>query len=312
MSSKDHKRKVLILSCCMAVKNVAGPVTREEVQRLRGMSKLNYKSAMQFLRGATEADDLFTLIESAKSFAKKLRTYDEAAFKKRLPHLNDMYAIIPKGADFKSKVHAPEDAVAAQIPIKVHLVTLNALLRQRNLKPLATWRGTHAAILERIAKVRKAMEQDRSDVQRVPTVVANGAYKSDEEAFAKTGHRTSGRNKGDDKHDARKARFIASRIEPLPEPKTYNLKGSDIKKGKFSAAIKTAKSKRGTPITSKGPTVHLREIAAALNIEAKVARHKARRYATELQKLEVGKYTYPKEKIDAVKAILNADNRKRQ
>lgn len=300
---KDHKRKVLILSCCMAVKNVLGDVTRSQVQALRAMPKINYLTALKFLMSPKIVDD--DVLVSAKAFAKKLKAYDGVAFKRRLPALNDMYAIIPSAANFKSRVHAPEPTQVPQVPIKVHLVTLNALLKQRGLKPLAVWSGTRNAIEERIVKVRKAMEQDRSDVQRAPTVVAEGAYKSDEEAFAKTGHRFGGRRKKDEKDDARKNRFIAGRIEKLPTPthSTHSLKLSELKGGKQLAAKVKA---------IKGDTITLSEIAAALNIDAKVARHKARRYVGDLKQYEVAKYIYPKAKAEAVKAILNSDNRKRK
>lgn len=58
----------------------------------------------------------------------------------------------------------------------------NALLKHKGLSPSAGWKGTKEALLKRISK----LEMEFAEKQ--PTVVANGAYKSNREAIDKTGH----------------------------------------------------------------------------------------------------------------------------
>lgn len=303
--NKDHKRKVLVLATCMAFSKIA-PATREQIQHLRNETRLNYQLAAEYLASGHSIDDdrLGELIESAKTYAKKFREYTDEDFKKRLPALNALYLIFPSGTSFVSGVK-PKKPEEPKVPIKVHLVTLNALRRVANKKPLGSWRGTHKQILAEIIKVRKQLETpDFKKTNIGITVVAENAYKSDQEALARTGHTMRGKTRSQQKYERRKTSFVEALHPPTA---THNLKLTDLKHGKrLQSDVNKVRGKK--PI---GDTIKLSDIAQELGIEGKVARHKARRYAEQLKKLEVKKYHYAPSSRAAVIAILKADNRKR-
>jgi hypothetical protein len=317
MDKRSHKRKVMVLASCLACKSIT-QATREQVQHLRNEKKLNYEKAVLYLitgnssppmsqrQRSDETIKAYEAITQAKKFARELRSYDDAGFRLRLPALNAHYLPFPPGTQFKS-TSAPKDK---KVPIKVHLITLNAIRKQRGLKPLNSWRGTAKELLEQIDKQRRAHDQEVKESIVVPkheAVVAFGAYRSDEEAFARTGHRVAGRTKSDEKAQQRKERFIDQRTPASPAPRTsskHALKISEVKGGATLASAIKAKS--------TGPTFTLGDIADELEMDRKVARHKARRHAAQLQKFEVNKkYTYDSKSRGAVKAILQSDNRKR-
>lgn len=297
------KTKHAICTVLLAMRDNHVPLPERAAVLLLRKDKQNFKTVLEaLLPKDISADDARAVTESIREWSATLKPYTDDTFRKKFTDIHELVALAA-GAAFVSKIKAedvptPVPAKPAMIKAVQLLPTLNGLLRLLKRPTLKSWKGSREALEKRIDDTRRQLEALPPPApKKAQTVVAEGAYKTEEEAFARTGHRTNGKTKKMIKDEKRKERFIKARIEPTS---SHTLKASELK------GVKATKP--------KGDVVTLADVARTLNMQPKVARGKGRRYAKELLKLQIdkdSKYKYPPSNAEAVAAILREDGRKK-
>lgn len=277
------KNKRLIL----AAAHVLDPTpTRDEVQRVRAMGSVHFmRTALSRLREGSETTEN---ISKVHDICKQWRKLNDAQFNKKYPHLDALW---------NTGVARPASREGIELPKPVHtppadrLALLNKLRVKAKLEPLKAWKASRQSLEEAIDKAKKKIASDIPSFQVHPAVVAEGAYKSTQEAIMKTGHSEAGKSKKVEKNEAKKQRIVEKRT-------SHDIKLSEVKGGKkLVAAVKEA-----------GDTITLADIAATLGMLPKVARAKARKNKAKIAKYEIKgtKYKFKKGDLKNVTAILEA------
>lgn len=298
------KTKHAICTVLLAMKdNHVSLPERAAVLPLRG-EKHNFKSAFEALMPSdVSAGDAQAVAESVREWSATLKPYNDESFRKKFTDIHELVAEWSPGAAFSSKIKPddvpppPPKPKPALITAKQLLPTLNGLLKLQKKPTLKSWKGSREALEKRIDATRAEVEAHKPPTKNGHTVVAEGAYKTEEEAFARTGHRTNGKTKKMVKDEKRKERFIEKRITPTGRVPSAN------------SAI-TNRPKKG----EAKDYITLADVARTLNMQPKVARGKGRRYAKELLKLQIdkdSKYKYAPANAEAVAKILKDDGRKK-
>lgn len=267
-------------------------------------------------------------LTEAKGFSKELRSMEMVDVRKTWPDVFDLFAEINSDAVFSGKIKEPKEpskvpAMLARLNAirvnggktiiakwKASTLSLEKALRQEQEERYAQLKAlleskivypgmTKKQIAARNAELEKEAEKLRAElgvkevIARIttpaPTVVAKGAYRSQEEAMAKTGHTTNGKTKTQAKYEAKKAKMVdkavAAKSAPpkaAPKSKTSPTKKRDIAAGEISLA----------------------QIGETMKKTAKAVRAMARKHKKELTRLELRKYVYSsKDKLKIITVL---------
>jgi multidrug efflux pump subunit AcrB len=177
------------------------------------------------------------------------------------------------------------------------LETLNALRAKLGQPPLKKWKESQTRLVETIALLQNNISRisaQSARITKVPTAVADGAYKTNTEAAILTGHTTEGPTKATKKE--------LRRLEREANKKTKKTAAS----APATTKIKSDKS------SASG--VSLVAIAKRIPMEGRHARQKMRRlYSGDVSKLpkriDDGWLFTPKD-ADKIEKLLRADHRK--
>lgn len=131
-----------------------------------------------------------------------------------------------------------------------------------------------------------------------PTVVAEGAYRSSEEAIAKTGHTTAGKTQTQLKYERAKEKLVNAKVINIADakkPTPVATKKEEVAKATTppAATKKKAAAAKKTPGKAETPKgqITLADIARSINTTPEKARNHARRNAKEIAALQVSKTT---------------------
>lgn len=284
----DPKKGMILAAAAL----IAPLPSKEKVQALKYRPKPvhTFREVLTFL---LDGEPSLPMIEQAHDLCKKFRKLEDKEFAKKHTALSELWnggTALPVHSG-GTQGHTVQLSDIKGKPAR--LAEYNLLLKKKGLDPVKSFNGTLKQLEERIDKLKKSILKDSiKPFKQYPTAVAEGAYRSDEEARSKTGHSVTGRKAQDDKRQAVKDKFIAKRSQT-------------------SAGVKADAS---TPARDKtllaGDFVSLSDIAKLCGIDPKAARRKARLHARDIAKLEAGKYKFSKANVAKVKAIIQSDGRK--
>jgi uncharacterized small protein (DUF1192 family) len=175
------------------------------------------------------------------------------------------------------------------------LETLNALRDKLGQPPLKKWKESQTRLVETIALLQNQIARisaQHTRITKVPTAVAEGAYKTNTEAAIATGHTTEGATKA--------TRKELRRLEREANKKTK----------KAASAPATTKTKSDKSASG----VSLVAIAKRIPMEGRHARQKMRRLysgdVTKLPKRIDNSWLFTPKDADKIEKLLRADHRK--
>lgn len=188
--------------------------------------------------------------------------------------------------------------IDVKAPIHTLLTQLNTIRIAKSLPLLKTWRKSRADLVAAIARTGVT-------VTRIPPAVAEGAYKDNRAAQAKTSHTTNGKTKSQHKREAIMAKEVAKRID-VSISKMNKLDAPTKALVKKMAKELDADTKKGTQKRASVPAgaFSLADWARTQKLSPKIARARARKHTPELKKLQISKYVYPNKARAGVNKIL--------
>lgn len=169
------------------------------------------------------------------------------------------------------------------------LSELNTIRVAEGKPPLKAWKKSKAALEELLKSTGVTFSKGE-------TVVADGAYKNDREAEARTGFTTHGKTKTRAKIELQRERY-ASKQAATTTPKHSKSALANLKP---KAREPMPRTKERIPSNS----LTLGDIAKALGIEPKKARAKYRKDPKPFVALEIATRLFPANKRKAVEALL--------
>lgn len=299
---QSNKRNTLAVVAALQRKKRPAP-TKDAVQQLKAIERTSIDDAITFFVPKIKDRLRDQLMHVAEPLAKTFKRKGDAWLRTAHPDLHELWnnGAPPafSGGNQGAVYHLSLKDLTGKPAL---LARLNLLRRKRGMDVLTSVKGSKEDLLERIKKLEQSIIADSvSTFPILPTAVAEGAYRSQEEAVAKTAHTMRGKSKSQEKHEKRVAKHIDKRIKAsdVSDISMVEMRGDDLRKALQGKPVKG--SNKLSPVV----ILTLADIARELKMLPKVARQKARKHKKELGKLETsGKYKYdPKSKAKVV-AIL--------
>lgn len=331
-----NKRNVLGVIAQLLQKKKSLP-THERVQEIKQRERTSIDDAITLLAKHVKTDRQRNDFKSyAEIFAKTFKRWGDSKLREKRPDLHNLWLTpgIPVAVCSGGNQGGTYNVKLSDLTSRASLLArINLLRRKKGMSVLKSVTGTKEELEDRIKKLEASIIKDSVPAFKVhPTAVAEGAYRSEEEAVAKTAHTMHGKTRAQVKLEKRNERFIDKRILQIACAKCQGLmkKGKCTKCGgdgsitgdasaKLAEYYKTKEGKRAakgvvgkskepehlsTQQLPKGNVVTLADIARSLNMLPKVARQKARKNKKALSKLELSKYKYDPKNKAKVAAIL--------
>lgn len=177
--------------------------------------------------------------------------------------------------------------IDVKAPIPALLAQLNLIRSAKSMSLLKRWSASRADLVAAIARTGVT-------VTRLPPAVAEGAYKDNRAANAKTAHTTNGKTKSQHKREEIMAKEVAKRTA-IDVSITKS-----AKKVPATRATKPAQKRLSTPAGA----FTLADWARTQKLSPKIARARARKHTSELKKIQLSKYVFPNKARVSVNKIL--------
>lgn len=177
--------------------------------------------------------------------------------------------------------------IDVKAPIPTLLLQLNTIRSAKSMSPLKRWSASRADLVAAIARTGVT-------VTRLPPAVAEGAYKDNRHAQAKTAHTTNGKTRSQQKREHVMAKEVAKRTA---------IDVSITKSAKKAPATHDSRTTQKRLSTPAGAFT-LADWARSQKISPKIARARARKHTPELKKIWLSKYVFTNKSKPAVNKIL--------